>query len=216
MKLSENNKGILQQIEKRTDLGKGYITGDSERKADFIADVNLALNEVWHIINQSTGSWTFDDGNYNTLPSSTNDLVAGVDKYLLLEETLSVRKVEIKTTGDWEVVRPGLTGNSFQLLNGVIIFNEVPSQDGFIKVSYDRGIVELENDNDSPGFAKPYHEIIPVKVAIKFLEVKQPNSPTLATLYRKEEQLINNIKKYYALRFKSKRPRITRAYESYK
>ena len=103
MKLSENNKGILQQIEKRTDLGKGYITGDSERKADFIADVNLALNEVWHIINQSTGSWAFDDGNYNTLPSSTNELIAGVDKYLLLEETLSVKKVEIKTTGDWEV-----------------------------------------------------------------------------------------------------------------
>lgn len=216
MKLSEQYKGILQQIELRTDLGAGYITGDNAKKAQFIADVNLVLSELWHIINQATGSWTFDDGNYNTLPRSVNDLVAGVDKYLLPEEALTIKRVEIKTGGDWEILRPGLSGNSYQLINGVLIFNEAPSKNGFIRISFDRGIVELENDNDEPGFAKPYHDIIPVKVAIKFLEIKQPNTMTLAVLYKKEEQLINDIKKHYALRFKDKKQRIFRAYNKFR
>lgn len=229
--------GIIQEIEKKTDLGLGYITGDSNLLVSFTADVNNALHDVWHLINLATRNWRYDDGNYTDLPSSTTDLVSGTAKYALPSEALTVQRIEIKdVNGNWYKLKPivleNLTGALdefedvdstpmyYKLINGTIELFPAPnySQTDSLRVYYDRASVLFNYDDTtaSPGFPAPYHEILPIKVAIKWLEIKQPQSPTLPLLYNKEAKMEKALKEHFSLRFQDYKPRIKRKYESFR
>jgi len=230
-------KGIIQDIEKKTDLGLGYISGNSNLLASFTVDVNNAQHEVQHLIHLASRSWKYDDGNYTNLPSSRTDLVDGLANYALPTEALTVQRIEIKdTNGNWYKLKPivleNLTGavDEFQdvdgtpvyykLLNGTLELFPAPnySQDDSIRIFYDRTSVDfLTTDTTrTPGFPSPYHEILPTKVAIKWLEIKQPQSPTLPLLYNREAKLEKALKEHFSLRFQDYKPRISRKYSSYK
>jgi hypothetical protein len=229
--------GIIQTIEELTDLGDAYISGDTTRLRQTTARVNRALSSVWHLIHNATGNWKYDDSNQTDLPYATANLVSGQDGYVLPTDILSVERVEIKDENDnWvkihpltEVQIPGAI-DEFQETDGApfyytLVGNVITlypasdySQDVSLKVYYSRKGVEFAYDDttDEPGFASLYHQIIPIKASIEWYKVKQPNSPTLQILMMDEAKLEAQIKEHYSKRFKDHKPRIKRAYKSYK
>ena len=230
--------GIIQTVEELCDLGDAYISGDTTRLRQFTARINRIAHRVWHTIFMANGNWQYDDGNYTDLPSVTTDIVSGQKSYALPSDALTVQRVEAKdTAGLWTVLTPFTKENvrgqamdeflkddgplmHYRLLNGVIELypaSNYASTDG-LKVYFDRGAVEFEYDDTTatPGFASPYHEILPIKASIEWLKVKQPQSPTLPLLIQDDLKLEQSIKQFYAVRFKDYKPRIGRAKRNWK
>jgi hypothetical protein len=232
-----NYSGIIQHIEELTDLGSTYISGDTTRLKEFTAKSNRALSSVWHLIHSFTGNWKYDDSNHDDLPIAYTSLVSGQGGYVLPTETLMIERVEIKDENDdWKVIHP-ITKERipeaieewhdedakpmyYTLEGNVIRLFPAPdySQSESLKIYYKRTGVEFDYDDTTtePGFSPLYHRIIPIKVAIEWYKVKQPNSPTLQILLQDESRLELEIRQFYASRFKDYKPRIKRAYESYK
>ena len=230
--------GIIQTYERFIDLGDGYISGTEARLREVTAIINRIQHRVWHTIFMATGNWQYDDGNQTDLPSATTDLVSGQRRYSLPSEALTIQRVEAKdSSGNWYQVYPLIKENIkhegiddfmddngnilyYRLVNGVIeVFapTDYNSTDG-LKVYFDRDSVDFAYNatTTTPGFASPYHEILPIKAAIEFYKVKQPQSPTLPILIQDDLKLENSIKEFYGKRFKDYAPRITRASQSYK
>ena len=229
--------GIIQRFEVLTDRGIGTVSGDTDNLRDATALANIASHRVWHLIFLSTGNWQYDDGNHTDLPSATANVVLGQRRYALPSEALTVHRVEVKDKdGNWYQLNPVTKEKVFEglddfmdengypiyyrLVNGVIeIYAPTDySQDDSLKVYFDRDSVDFAYDatTTTPGFASPYHEIIPTKMAIEWLKVKQPQSPTLGVLIQDDLKLEQSIRQFYGVRFKDYKPRVGRAKRSYK
>ena len=232
-----NLSGILQNIEFATDLGTAYITGDTTRLKQFTALVNNENHKVWHTIFMSNGNWSYDDGNYTDLPQATTDLVSGTSKYAIPETALTVKGINcLDSAGNWYALMPitdKLIGNEvdefmdadsqpmyYRMINGTAEIYPASNYNATngIKVLFDRDSVDFATSDTTkkPGFASPYHEILPIGVSIEWLKIKQPQSPTLPQLQADYLKMEKAIKDFYGKRFKDFTPRIGRAYQSYK
>ncbi len=239
MKYSDvaNLSGIIQNIERLTDLGQGYISGDATRLKEMTSIINNVNHRVWHLIFMSTGNWQYDDGNNTDLPQATTDIVSGQAKYSLPETALTIQRVEAKdSSGLWALLTPittNIIGQAidefmktdgsllyYRLLNNTIELFPAPNYNstGGLKIYFDRDSVDFSSSDTTktPGFASPYHEILPIYASIEWLKVKQPQSPTLGLLLQDAARLEKSIKEFYGRRFKSKLPRISRMTQSYK
>lgn len=227
-----NLSGIIQNIEAMTDLGSTYISGDATRLKEFTNLVNRVGHRVWHVIFTSSGNWQYDDGNYTDLPSSATDLVSGTAKYAIPSDALTIQRIEAKDqAGNWFVVYPmtkeeltniavdeymdvnGIPVN-YRMVDSTIELFPAPSyaSSGGLKVYFDRDSVDFASDDttQTPGFASPYHEIIPIGASIEWLKIKQPTTPTLGALIADYAKLEASVKEFYGERFKNKKPRIGR------
>jgi len=233
-----DKNGILQIVEFKTDLGDAYITGDATRLKQFTSFVNNENHKVWHTIFMSNGNWQYDDGNYTDLPQAVTDLVSGTALYAIPSTALTIQRVECKdASGQFYQLTPITT----EILEGIAIdeFMDADSQPmyyrlingsaeifpasnyastGGLKVYFDRDSVDFATSDTTktPGFASPYHEILPLGVAIEWLKIKQPQSPTLPQLQADYLKMEDAIKKFYGKRFKDFKPKISRQYQSYK
>lgn len=229
--------GVIQTFERMTDQGYAAVTGDTTKLKEATNLANQKSSEIWHIIHEATGNWQYDDSNNTDLPFATTDLVSAQQRYALPTEALTVQRVEIKdSSGNWTVLRPLIkesipealdefhdengTPMYYNLVDGVITLypaTNYASTDG-LKVYYDREAVEFATDDttQTPGFASPYHEILPIMMAMEWYNVKQPTSPTLVKLEQKFLRLEKALKDFYGKRFKGYKPRIGRAYSSYR
>lgn len=241
----DTRSGIIQNIEVMTDLGNAYITGDSSRLKEFTNLVNRVNHRVWHTIFTSNGNWQYDDGNYTDLPAAATDLVSGTAKYAIpftastpSETALTIQRVEAKdSSGNWYVVYPmtkeELTNiavgeymssngypTTYRLVDNTIQLFPAPSyaSSGGLKIYFDRDSVDFASTATTavPGFASPYHEILPIGAAIEWLKVKQPTTPTLGLLMQDYLKLEASIKKFYGMRFKDFKPAIGRRAESFR
>ena len=227
--------GIIQTIERMTDAGQAYISGDDNRLKEMTATVNRINHRVLHIIFTATGNWQYDVGNFTDLPTATTDIVSGQASYALPSDALTVQRIEFKDKdGNWSVLKPttkeriGEALDEFQSINGSLMYytlmngviNIYPASDydstGGLKVYFDRDSVDFAyNDTtQTPGFASTYHEIIPIKASIEWFKIKQPNSPTLALLIQDDLKLEKSIVEFYGKRFKNLKSKITR-YSNY-
>jgi len=232
-----NRKGIIQEIEKNTDLGIGYISGNTDRMKDFTADVNVVGSEVFALIYLLCGNWQYDDSNYTDLPQAVTDLVSGTDKYLIPETALTIQRLEYKdSSGNWNVLTPITKeqinvavdeflkedGNPqyYRVVNGTVELFPAPnfSTTGGLKIYFDRANVDFSPSDTTkqPGFASFLHNIIPVKAAIKWFDSKQSTHPNLSRLLVKEKELVAILTQHYSNRFKDKQPVIRRKKESFK
>ena len=232
-----NLDGIIQNTERMTDLGFAYISGDITKLKEFTAIINRVQHRVWHIIFLATGNWQYDDGNYANMPSATTNLVLGQIKYALPSDALTIHRVEVKDKNDnWHIIYPitkemvkeGLdefqdesgTPMYYRLTGRVIEIFPASDYNGAdsLKVYFDRDSVDFAyNDTTkTPGFASPYHEILPIKASIEWLKIKQPQSPTLPILIQDDIKLENSIRQFYGMRFKDYKPRVGRAKVSYR
>lgn len=232
-----NRKGIIQEIEKNTDLGIGYISGNTDRMKDFTADVNVVGSEVFALIYLLCGNWQYDDSNYTDLPQAVTDLVSGNDKYLIPETALTIQRLEYKdSSGNWNVLTPitkeQITGavdeffkdngnpQYYRVLNGTVELFPAPnfSTSGGLKIYFDRANVDFSPSDTTkkPGFDSFLHDIIPVKTAIKWYDRKQSTHPNLSRLLVREQKLEALLTKHYSRRFRDKKPVIGRKRESFK
>lgn len=232
-----NKSGIIQQIETMCDLGDAYISGSTANLRYFNGMINRVQSRVWHLIHQASGNWSYDDGSNTDLPIATTDLVSGTISYALPSDALTIKRVEVKdASGQWTTLKPiveeripiaideFMDASSqplyYNLKDGVIKLypaSNYASSDG-LKIYYDRGAVSFDYDDTTatPGFASPYHEIIPIGASIEWYKIKQPQSPTLQGYIQDYMKLEQSIKEHYSKRFKDYRPKVRRAYSTYR
>lgn len=81
---------LVRFYEREIGANKGYITGNTQRYADFVADVNDELDEFVRIATRADGTWQFDDYNYDTddgdQPVLYRNLVANQSDYSFLTD----------------------------------------------------------------------------------------------------------------------------------
>ncbi len=229
--------GIIQTIEDLCDFSPATISGDATKLKQFTAKCNQAQHRVRHLIFNHTGNWEYDGGNHIDLPSATTDLILDGKRYALPPDALTVQRLEVKgDNGDWSRLKPitkEIVNGSldefmkdsgqpmyYRLVNNTIELFPAPnySQDDSLKVYFDRADTDFltSDTTKTPSFASLYHKIIPIKVAIDWFKVKQPQSPTLPILIQDDLKLEQELKEYYSKRFKDYKPRIGRSKHSYR
>lgn len=73
--------GLIQQIERALAFNDGDISGNTTRLAQFTADINLAIDDVYRIIFNASSHWQFDDSNHTGYPILTANIVSGQSDY---------------------------------------------------------------------------------------------------------------------------------------
>lgn len=221
-----------------TDLGYTTISGDTTKLKEFTSLANNNGHKIWHTIFMSNGNWSYDDANQTDLPQAKTNLVSGTAKYALPATALTVQRVEVMDTNSlWYILNPitkEIIANEgvdefmktdgqpvyYRLLGNTIELFPAPnySQDVSLKVYFDRASSDFATSDTTktPGFASPYHQILPLGMAIDWLKVKQPNTPTLATYIQDYLKLEDAIKKFYNKRWKDFKPTIGRARQTFK
>jgi glutaredoxin-related protein len=231
--------GIIQEEERLTGLGYANISGNTQNLKEFTSLNNIVSHRIWHTIFTSNGNWQYDDSNKTDLPSGATSLISGTSKYATPSDALTVKRIELKdAAGEWfraipitleEIQTKGDfmtdSGNPryYTLVNATVELFPTPnyaSTNG-LKVFYDRDCVEFATTDTTktPGFASPYHSIIPVAVAIEWLKTKLNSTfaqTQLNYLMADYVKLEKNLKEFYSLRFKDKKPRVGRVYSSFK
>jgi len=229
--------GVIQTIEGFTDLGDGYISGDTTNLKKFTALVNRANKRIWFEIFKSTGNWIYDDNNNTNLPQAVTDLVSGQGKYALPSEALTVKRIEIKdSVGSWSVLTPIILEKinnavqeyrkdngiptQYRLVNNTYELFPAPNYalTGALKVYFDRSSIDFAytDTTKSPGFASAFHEILPLLTSIMWLKQKNPTNQSLGVLAQDYEVMKVALIKYYSDRFKNYKPTISRAKECYR
>lgn len=233
-----NLNGVVQEIERLADLGQTYFSGDASRLKEVTAMVNQENRKILSLIMSATGNWQFDDSNYTDLSSATTNIVSGQATYALPPTALTVQRIEAKdASGLWTKLIPitkelvsGQAIDEFMKDNGPLLYyrlvngtielfpaSNYASTDG-LKVYFDRDVVDftVSDTTKTPGFASLFHQLLPLKTAIRWLKTKQPTAPTLALYLADEQKMEIELRKFYSTRFKDYKPRIGRAYQSFK
>jgi hypothetical protein len=165
--------GIIQNIERYTDLGLATISGNTNLLKTITAYANEINKEAWFNIYSSTGNWIYDDSNATDLPQAVGNLVSGTKNYALPGDTytngtittngaITVKRIEIKdANGDWHKIKPisleqintavdelyqdGGTPDFYRLLNNTIQLFPTPNyaSTGGLKVYFDRSTVDF-------------------------------------------------------------------------
>ena len=222
-----NKDGIIQLAEDYTDLGDGYISGNSTMLKKFTAYANEVSDDIWSVIWSSAGSWQWDDSNQASLPQATTDIVSGRAKYTIPPDILTIKRVEVKNeNGGWTKLKPftrektatsigeletrlGCPTHYF-VFNDTIQLYPIPSYDlvGGLKVFFDRAGVSFSpsDTTKSPGIASPFHELYPLGMAIKWLSIKQPTNSSLLLYREKYKEKLEAMKEYYARRWEDNAP----------
>ena len=76
-----NRSGLIQQTERLTDLGVGYISGSTDNLKDFTSYANITNNELITLIHKNANNWQYDDSGNTDLPIATTDIVSGTYRY---------------------------------------------------------------------------------------------------------------------------------------
>lgn len=229
--------GIIQRTEDLINQSDTYISDDATRLKVFTAYANEEMSRVWHTIFENSGNWSFDDNNQDDLPVASTNLVEDQDRYAIPTGALTIKRVEVLDESDNELklypknlsdikvaVEEFLDASGipkyYLLENGSIRLFPASNYDknSGLKVYYDRGMVSFATDDttQTPGFASPYHEVIPLGMAIKWLSIKTPESNNLPLYRDRYQKMIEDIKVFYRKRFKNYNQRVRRKPENFK
>jgi hypothetical protein len=214
-----NGNGIIQSCEDLCDLGSTYISSSTPNLKTFALKGKKVTSELWFIIWNNSGSWQYDDGNYTDLPYATTELTSGSFRYALPSDALTVNQISVKNrAGDLVRIYPLDKANSkeidrdktgepiyYNLINGTVELYPKPdyTQSAGLKVEFDRAGVDFDyNDTtQQPGFASPFHYLVPLGMSIEWLKTKQPNSPTLQEYKLDYEKGKQSLADFYSERF---------------
>ncbi len=73
--------GLIQLIERNLGMADGQISGSTTLMAQFTAEVNLAIDEVFGFLFPQGGTWNLDDANHTKDPFIKTNLVSGQRDY---------------------------------------------------------------------------------------------------------------------------------------
>ncbi len=186
-------------------------------------DMNVANKQIWQWIHEAYGGWLYDDSNNTTdFPTATANLVSGQRDYTLPSDALTVKGIEVKTTGGiWqelipvteEYIKEFISEKQFMSTaaqpayytaysNSVKIYPAANySQTASIRISYDRGATNFvpSDTTKTPGFASQFHEAVATGGAVRFAGYKQ--IPQYASILRDWQNWEKQIKDYYNARW---------------
>lgn len=199
--------------------------------AALLRRVNAAYEQVIGWIINADGTWQFDDTNYSDMPVGTGTLVEGQESYTFASEYLDIEQISVKNVnGDWIVLKPldvkefkeiaieeyfGATGipEYYDKIGDTINLYPAPTSTSVtlasgLKIRFKRTAdlytsAQVTTGTKEPGFASPYHIILPYMMAVPFcMAYKKDRVP----LYEKKVmELKNEIIDFYGLREKDKR-----------
>jgi hypothetical protein len=79
--MSLNYNQLIREIEKNCGFDVGGISNNVQRKADFTADINMAVSDTVHEIFDAGGTWQYDDTSHPDYPIIRTDLISGQRDY---------------------------------------------------------------------------------------------------------------------------------------
>lgn len=224
---TSNSNGIIQLTESYTDLGSGYISGNTALLKQFTNFANKIGDDLWYTIWNTMSGWQWEDSNETDLPSATSGLTSGTARYALPSEALTINRVELKDeSGSWIKLKPflkekenlsitSLESNSgvpthYFLVGDTIQFYPTPNYTlaSAFRVYFDRASVSFAYDDTTktPGIASPFHGLYPLGMAITWLKIKQPQSPSLPVYIRDFEAQKLEMENFYLNRWKDNQP----------
>lgn len=184
-------------------------------------EINKAYHRVASWIQDSDGTWQYDDTNNTTLPIGTTDLVSGQQDYSLDDTMLEVERIEIKDSdGNWVKLKAidqsqiGQALDEFQETDGDPIYYDKVGRSlflypapnyastGGLKVHFQRhaNIFAVTDDTKEPGFADVFHGVLSAAAALWYAnKYKKDEVPALVDEIRGYER---DIKKFYSRRNK--------------
>ncbi len=213
-----DNQDLVSLLNDLTGMDNNVYTLNAKTR-----DMNTANRTIWSWIHEAYGGWLYDDSN-NTVdfPTATANVVSGQRDYGLASDQLTVRGVEIKTTGNvWqeltcvteEQIRDFMSEKQFMntpsqpayytpYANSIRIYPATNySQASSIRLSYDRGTTSFApNDTTkTPGFASEFHDAVAYGAGYLFSIYK--TIPQAARLQQEWALWEKKIKNYYSMRW---------------
>lgn len=188
------NSGLLQDCERIIFGDYGAITDNTERKQEFTALLNQALDETATDIMTVDRNWKWDDRNHSDAPIATTDIVSGTGNYVTDVAFLRISKVEVKdASGNYRLLHDIKEQESdtifterfetnaqpvyYELKGANIYLYPTPnysSTDG-LKVHYQRTFDHFTTSDttQSPGCPSVFHPLISMRASYKHAFVNQ-------------------------------------------
>lgn len=191
-------------------------------------DINRAMKKIWATIYRSYGGWQFDDKNNTDFPKATAQLNADQKDYDIPSTSMTMRGVEVKTTGGtWYPLIPlteelitqaGFAEKEFHDTSGQPRYY-VPNSNSFniyppanytqaasIRILFDRGISTFASTdtNKEPGFDAEFHE--DVVLGASYLFKRRNLMPDYRDTKQDWLEALDNIEKVYSQRYRQKYP----------
>lgn len=98
-----SRKSLVRLYEREIGADAGFISANTNRYADFVADVNIAMDEFVSLAIRSSGTWQFDDSNHGDFPIIESDLISAQRDYTFTTDEqgnliLDIYRVFVKDT----------------------------------------------------------------------------------------------------------------------
>jgi hypothetical protein len=230
---TETRKGLVQFYEKETERDFGEVSGNVNRLKDFTADANLALDDLFTIGFQESGTWQLDDSGHEEFPIIRADIVSGQQNYTFLKDEQGnfmldfYKVIVVGPDGEKKVLTPrdvqsqvnvnrfinsvpGVPTEYDKTGNGVF-FDNIPNYDltNGIEIYINREPLYFEYTDGSdvyagiPGNMHAYLFIHPAEAYAGRKGLKNYN-----TLARKKAELEQKIAASFAERPRDERPRL--------
>ena len=197
LSVSTGKHGILQRATFLT-FGDSLDHTADYPLADMVASANRWVQAVGLWIWRVSGTWEFDDSNYTTLPFATTNLVNNQQDYALPTTALALRRVEVRdANGIWSQLTQmdasevggalleqgkiaGLPRHYDVVGNSLMLYPRPAAASvtlvGGLRMQVDRESLTfsvpasyITADPTEPGFAEPFHDIIPLGVSHDYL-----------------------------------------------
>mgnify|MGYP001568653889 CR=1 FL=1 len=181
------------------------------------------------------GLWQFDDTNFTSFPIGTTTLVAGQRDYTFASDVLEVEQASVmNSAADYQVLTPidlsqmggidpdelyqddGLP-NYYDKTGRTILLYPAPAAGSVtlalgLKVTFKRTAdlytsAQLTTGTKEPGFASPFHMLIPLDASLPFLNKYLPREVPAIKLEIQELEV--DLKKHYSRREQDRRKRLT-------
>ena len=203
---------------------------------EIIFSANIWLDKVFSWILQADKRWNFDDNNQSDLPIGTIALVADQRDYGLTAATvLNILKIVCKdSAGNYrelasmtlddpaardilELRNSSGTPRRYVKNGNAIFLDPAPSYASAtgLRVFFQRNTVPFTTADTTavPGFAKPFHDILPMGAAYDYLSKEA--SPRADRLLLMIEKMKADLIEFYSARSEDSRPRLSLHEEDY-
>ena len=227
-----NNLDIISDITFWT----GASTTDYAVK-DRTRNCNFGLDRVVALILKADQRWEWDDTNNTDLPIGTTSLVANQKDYGITGATyLKITKVICKdSNGTWRTLKP-MDKNSpeaknlneqtnpgnpthYDLIGNSIFLGPYPNyaSTGGLRIFFQRNAsyFTYTDTTKAPGFAQPFHRLIPLYASEDYLAAKGLIGDRLRAVQMKIATLEATLDKFYSTRNPEDQPRLRFRKENY-
>ena len=207
-----NKNGIIQRIERHTELGDGVISGDETTRKQVTADVNETIYELTTDLMLLQDSFDWDDPNKADYPIATTPLVADQRDYQF--DSISFLKLKrVDVTYDGETWYRAEAFDSASLADSLGNDTEVDSRftasapkydpKGFgfwlyprataaqvaagakARIEFSRGHTEFDESDtiEEPPIDRPFHDLIAIGAALRWPSLSTSQYNKLSVKY---------------------------------